>query len=423
MKENMMHTPDGVKDYLPEDYRIKREVENRIEAVLNRRGYQSMSPPTFEYIDVFSGIGSVDEGRIYKFIDRDGSVLALRSDITPQISRIAASNNWGGSYPLRFCYVANVYRYNESLQGKPNEFTQAGAEIYGACEGDADAEIIAAAINSLICAGLADFRIDIGHVEFLCGILSETGLNETELGEIQTNILKRDFVAVANAVKGREMPEGAKQILSDLALYIGDIHMLEKCAGIVTSEMAKNALKKLTNVYETLRQMKLDKYVLFDLSLTGNLDYYTGIIFKGYTYGAAFSIVDGGRYDKLSENFGKKIESVGFAITINDLVTSLKESRVVFDLPVADTLAAYTEGGRETAFLCADALRGEGLYVENSLCGSDIEQNLKYAAEKNFSGMIYFADGGKIMLYNLKTGEMAEVTLNNLLGGTKEEKL
>lgn len=415
MKENKLHTPNGVKDILPDEYSVKRGVENRIESVFHRYGYRSVMPPTFEYIDVFTGIGSVDQSKIYKFIDRDGSVLALRSDLTPQISRIVATNDWDGMIPLRFCYVANTYRYNQNFQGKLNEFTQAGVELYGASSDDANAEVIAVAINALLAAGLEDFRIDIGNVEFLHGILEETGLPEEELREIRKYILKREYVAVEAAVKKRKMPKGVKEILSNLASFIGDTQMLDKCGAAVTSDAAKAALNKLKNIYETLKLYNLDKYVLFDLSLMGHLDYYTGVIFRGYTYGTGFSIVEGGRCDKVTASFGKKISSIGFAIGINDLLDAVSNQNVSYEIMYADTLVAYSAVGKEAALRCADSLRDDGLYVENSLLGGDIEVNLDYAKKRGLNGMLYFDEGGSISLFNLKTGERSEVSIDELL--------
>lgn len=417
MKENKLQTPYGVKDILPDEYSIKTGIENRIEAVFHRYGYRTVMPPAFEYIDVFTGIGSVDQSKIYKFIDRDGSVLALRSDLTPQISRIVATNDWDGAAPLRFCYVANTYRHNENYQGKLNEFTQAGVELYGAASDDADAEVIAVAINALKTAGLEDFRIDIGNVEFLRGILEETGLPESKLNKIRKDILIRDYIAVENAVKDEIMPIGVKEILSNLAFYIGDISILDKCNASVANGAAKAALAQLKNIYETLKLCRLDKYVLFDLSLIGHLDYYTGVIFRGYTYGTGFSIVEGGRCDKLTASFGKKISNIGFAIGINDLISALYSQNVEFEFLTADTLAAFSPEGKENALLCADSLRDGGLFIETSLIGPNIEKNLDYARKKSFSGMLYFDRDGIITMYNLKTGDTESVTVDELLRG------
>ena len=137
-----LHTPEGVKDYLPCEAAFKSEVERNIETVFYRYGFLPVSSPTFEYMEVFDGNGGLSPNQMYKFIDRDSSSLALRADMTPVIARIAATAYEKKDIPLRFYYFENVFRHNENYQGKLREFTQAGIELIGVNSYDADAEKI-----------------------------------------------------------------------------------------------------------------------------------------------------------------------------------------------------------------------------------------------------------------------------------------
>jgi len=413
MRENKLRTPEGVTDYLPKDYALKKEIESRIETVFYRYGYSFITSPTFEYSEVFGD--SSDSAAIYKFIDRDGAVLALRPDLTPPIARIASTNYSYEDAPLRFCYVENAFRYNESYQGKLREFTQAGVELIGVSSDDADAEVIAVAINSLIAAGISDFRVDIGQVEFLKGVIEEASLTEDDNNVLMGHILNKDFAETEKFISSKQTPGGVKTILSDLSFYIGDIGILSGCRDLVTNNRALTAIRRLEDIYGILKGYGLEKYVSFDLSMLGMLDYYTGIIFRGYARGAGFSVIDGGRYDRLCGSFGKNFPAVGFAIRVNNLMPVFESQNIIIPAPAADTLVAYTEEGRDAALNAADELRSGGLFVENSLLGGDPEQNIAYAKKKNIGGLIYFKDNKRAELIDCVGGARRNISVAELL--------
>ena len=402
MNENKLRTSEGVTDYLPNEYAVKNEIESRVAAVFGGYGYSFVKSPAFEYAEVFEG--SSDASAMYKFIDRDGSVLSLRPDITPPIARIAAANYSLDDAPLRFCYVENAFRRNENYQGKLREFTQAGVELLGVSSDDADAEVIAVAINSLIAAGLKDFRVDVGRVDFLKGVLEETELAQTESGAVMNFILNKDYAGVENFIADKKIKPGVREILSNLCLYIGDGSVIKKCAEAVSNARALEALAKLDNIRGILNGYGLSQYVSFDLSMLGMLEYYTGVIFRGYARGTGFSVIDGGRYDNLCAKFGKNFPAVGFAIRINNLIPAFASQNVPIETAKTDTLMVYTESGRDSALAVADELRSDGMLVENSLLGADLEKNIEYAKKKNINGIIYFKDAENAELISADGG-------------------
>ena len=167
---NKLHTPEGVKDYLPLELKLKKTIECNIANVFKNYGYLPITSPTFEYNDVFCGMGGVKDNRVFKFLDRDGALLVLRPDMTPAIARIAATAYNKKQLPLKFYYIENMFRTNENYQGKLREFTQAGIEFLGVNSIEADAEVVSAAINALLEVGVKDFKIDLGHALFLKGV-------------------------------------------------------------------------------------------------------------------------------------------------------------------------------------------------------------------------------------------------------------
>ncbi len=420
MKDNKLHTPDGVKDYLPLEYAVKKELERRMEAVFLRYGYRCISSPMFEYMEVFDGKGSVDAKQMYKFLDRDGSILSLRADMTLAIARIASTAYDEKDMPLRFCYFENAFRYKENYQGKLKEFTQAGIELIGVNSIDADAEIIAIAINSLLATGLQDFKIYIGQVEFFNGLLEGSDFSDEEFADIQRMLVNKEYVGVEKVVMESNLSPDVKDLIIQFPLLIGDKRVIDKVKGLTKNERAQKALHDLETMYDILCGYGLDQYILFDLGMVGYLDYYSGLIFRGYTQGTGVTVIGGGRYDKLISKFGADYPSVGFAIKVNELLNSLENKNIEVEIPVADTLLAFADAGRNTALYTADELRSQGLFIENSLVGADIEANIRYAKEKNIGGILYFIDEKTVVLHNLIDNTSKEVSIEELLKESEE---
>ena len=157
--------------------------------------------------------------------------------------------------------------------------------------------------------------------------------------------------------------------------------------------------------------------------MVNKLDYYTGIIFRGYTYGVGFSVVDGGRYDNLLGNFGKKRPAVGFSIRISEVMTALSSQKIADEKVPNGTLVAYTKKGKQTALRVANIYRESGMLVENSLIGDDVDENMKYAKSKNMTHILYFIDSVNLKVISIADemgGYTAEVTIDELIMPSKE---
>lgn len=400
-----LHTPAGLNDITPLAYARRRAAERHIEAVFERYAYAFISSPALEYISVFEGKGSVPPSRMYTLNDAHGDRLALRPDMTPPAARIAATNKSLGlsEGPLRLCYIEKTFRNHARYQGKSGEFMQAGIELMGVCSPEADAEVIAVAADSLLATGLTDFRIDIGQVDFLRGVLADSGLDETRRHVLSQFMIERDYVAVEKIMTepGTAVSEGAYAVLTELTRWTGGPDMLESAEKYASHPISQAALKHLREVYAILCDQGLGSYVLFDLSMTGHLDYYTGIIFRGYARGTGYALVDGGRYDNLLAQFGKPSPAVGFGLRLDGLLDVLGCDPDTFIHQKAETLLAYAPEGRAAALMTADALRRQGVMIENSLLGNDITANINYAKQRQMGGILYFVDSKKVRLFDL----------------------
>ena len=358
MRDNGLHTPDGFRDYLAREQAFKRRVEDALERVFHGYAYSSLDTPTLEYMEVFADKGSVDPKQMYRFIDRDGEVLALRADSTPSIARIVATNFAPRDLPLRFCYVQNVFRYSPSYQGRLREIPQAGIELMGVSEEEGDAEVLAVAIDAL-----------------------------------RDRVVARDFVAAEAIGKDHDVPQNMRRLLSNLPFFNGGPEILDEALEGAQNEKSRSALANLHSIHLSLKDYGLDKYVSFDLSMAGNMDYYTGIIFRGYTSGLGFSILDGGRYDGLTAHFGADLPSVGFMIKVHNLIDALEKQNGPTPFSEAEVLVAWSPEGRRSAFAAAAGFRTRGLRCAHSFT-RDLEKNVEDARRRGIPKVLYFDGAG-----------------------------
>ena len=309
--EQKLHTPEGVRDIYSNECRAKLAVQDKLHQVLHLYGYQDIQTPTFEYFDVFrKEIGTISSRELYKFFDREGDTLALRPDITPSIARAAATLFETEDFPIRLCYVGSTFINHSSYQGRLKESTQLGAELIGIDSVEADAEMIAMVVDGLKKVGLKEFQVNIGHVDFLQSLMEATGLSKEQQEEIYNLIANRNFFGVEELLEQADASPELKETFRLLPEFAGDVDVLKKAVEHAPTDQAKQAVGRLLKIYKLLALYGADDYVTFDLSMSGHYGYYTGIVFRAYTYGTGDAIVTGGRYDHLLEKCGKQTPSI-----------------------------------------------------------------------------------------------------------------
>ena len=310
MKEKLLHTPEGVRDIYNSECKRKSAVEKRIHHILELYGYQDIETPTFEFFDIFnSDTGTVSSVEMFKFFDRNNNTLVLRPDMTPSIARSVAKYYSACEFPLRLSYRGNTFLNNRSYQGKLTEKTEMGAELINDDSPEADAEGIIMMIDCFLAAGLTDFRIDIGQAEFYKGIMDALEASEEVKEQIHEYIENKNALGMEILLSDLSMKDCYRNILLEYNDLYGDVTMLEKAKKLTINPRCQAAIARLEEVYEVLKLYGYEKYVSFDLGMVNHFDYYTGIIFRGYTYGTGDAIGKGGRYDNLLAQFGKKSEA------------------------------------------------------------------------------------------------------------------
>lgn len=407
MKQQNLHTPDGVRDIYSAEYRKKNELENKLQKVFRLYGYHNVQTPMFEYFDVFGKeVGTIPSKELYKFFDREGNTLVLRPDITPSIARMATTLYDTEKLPIRLCYEGNTFINHSSYRGRLHETTQAGAELIGLDSVEADAEMVAMAVESLKEVGLHDFQIHIGNVEFFESLIAETHLdNESEL-QLREFISNRNYFGVEELLQSanaRDITKIAFQILPEL---IGDAGILEEAKKVALNAKCIDALKRLEELYELLSAYGVENHITFDLSMSGTYGYYTGIIFRGYTYGTGDAIVKGGRYDHLLGKFGKESPSIGFVIVVDELLNAFARQKLSIPYKNKNTFILYDLVRQAEAIKLAKEFRASGKPTELVLKREDkkIEEYISCAKQNLCVSMMYLRNTNDIEMVNLLTG-------------------
>ena len=344
MGKRLVHTPEGVRDIYGKEYANKQNIQKLFGEILHRYGYQAIQTPTFEFFDVFSReIGTTPSKELYKFFDKEGNTLVLRPDFTPSIARCAAKYFMDETIPLRFCYSGNNFINTSDLQGKLKETTQMGAELLGDASPEADAEMLAMLVEALRNAGLQEFQVSVGQIEYFKGLCANAALDE------ETELALREFISNRNEFGAQELllekkipADSVKALLSVNSLF-GTYDILDKALACADNQRSRNAIMHLKQVYELLKVYGVDQYISFDLAMVSKYNYYTGIIFSAYTYQAGSAIAKGGRYDNLLEKFGKPAPATGFVVMIDDLVSALTRQKCCPTLENNTILLVYTD--------------------------------------------------------------------------------
>lgn len=393
MKRQLLHTPEGVRDIYNDECEKKLILQDDLLKVQKQYGYHPIQTPTFEFFDTFGReIGTTPSKDLYKFFDREGNTLVLRPDITPSIARCAAMYFSEDNMPIRLCYMGNTFLNNSSYQGRLKESTQLGAELLGDSTVDADAEIIAMVIDCLKKAGLKEFQLSVGHAEFFRGLTDAAGLNEEQEEELHDLISNKNYFGVTEFAETLNLNDNLKALFGMLGnLYTGadELQSAKKYAAAYPRILT--AIERLEELHQVLKIYGIDKYVSVELGIVSNYQYYTGIIFAGYTFGSGEPIVKGGRYDELLTYFGKGSASIGFAIVIDQLMAALSRQKIEIPVQYQNELIIYDAKMRSEAIKKAVELRADGGNVE--LMARDISKTEKdyrtYAAQNHFVNVTF----------------------------------
>jgi len=384
-----VNTPEGTRDRLFAECQERREVQGRLVRLFRQRGYLEVSTPDTEFYDLFALSGSaIPQERMLQVGDLSGKICVMRPDSTTPIARVAATKLRAMPLPQRLYYDQKVYRSNPAHNGGNREIPQCGVELIGAKGKKADLEIIATAIDALRSCGASRFHVELGHAEFFRDLAGRMAVEEGTVEQMRVLIEGKNFAALNDLLEPYE-GDPACAALKRLSRLFGGAEVLaeaEKLAG------KTEAVDYLRSLYDELSAAGYGPYVRFDLGMVHQIDYYTGVVFRGYVEGAGEAVLSGGRYDHLVEVFGREAQATGFSVDVDAVARTRPETAQ----PALRVVVHYEPGYLAQALDAVDS-RPAGT-CELSPCRT-LESSRNLAAEKGAEAVLIFdKDGERLVL-------------------------
>jgi ATP phosphoribosyltransferase regulatory subunit len=323
----MIHPiPPGTRDVLPKEMRELRQLQAALIEVFDGRGYGEVATPALEYDEVLTHGGGRSDHAAYRFFDEGGELLALRSEMTVPIARLAATRYAGVEPPHRFCYIAGAYRAVSPQRGEMREFLQAGVELIGAPAAAGTVEVIEVLEAALDAAGLDSAVIGLGDADLYRDLLSEFELAEEARGSALARLAAHDLVGLEEELDAAGVAGERVQTCLELSQLRGGPEVLERAQEHEAAAVTQ-AVGRLRDVNEALGSRPGGHRVQFDFGLMRDLDYYNGAILEVYDPAVGRVLGGGGRYDGLMKRFGLNLSAAGFALDLERVQVARVEER------------------------------------------------------------------------------------------------
>jgi ATP phosphoribosyltransferase regulatory subunit len=307
--------PTGMAALLFDAARRRREFEGRMAGELVESGYSEVILPILDYFEPNEPfLTEASRGELYRFVDRDGELLALRADFTPMLARLLAPRLPVLDLPLRLFYRGDVVRWQEHRAGRQREYYQVGAELLGVEGAVAALEVLRLFLRLLLLGEARPLRVVLGFAGALDRLLLAAG---DEAAQVAAAVTRRDRGAVHRLGPSlRELVRtGVPAAPSDLGEQAaGKLALLTTVRDALAAEFP--AVELSIDLAEFAHQ-SLDPALL---SATGGRAYYDGILFRAYAGGRGLPVGAGGRYDRLVEMLGAAVPAVGFSVDLERLM-------------------------------------------------------------------------------------------------------
>lgn len=361
-KKNIL--PEGTRDLILDECIVKRAIERDIDDIFCKWGYKEIITPTVEFYETFNHDSqTLKEEDMYKFFDNRGRILVLRPDMTIPIARVVETKFKDESLPIKLRYNSNVFRVHASLGGKRNEYTDCGVELIGLEDKKSDLEVLVLALEALEKLGLNDFKLEIGNIGFFEGVFETLNISKESKEIIAQYIEDKNLKNLEDYLDEIDIKDEYKEFFNKLPWLFGDRSILEEAKVLAFNEELKANLEYLENLYSELDILGYGNKVTFDLGMVPRLNYYTGIIFRGYGEGVGNTVLRGGRYDNLITIGEEYIPAIGFSLDINSVIENVKISEKINAIDKSCKIY-YSSKYRIEAIRKSEQLRQEGKIVE-----------------------------------------------------------
>ncbi len=287
-------TLSGIKTWLPSDVRKQEFVTSKLIALYEKAGCEPIVIPTLVDVSVIEKANSKFNSEIFKLVDKDGKVLALRTEMTQPIAKAVASRASELKFPLKLYYNSTIFRYKGIATDDSREIQQIGVEYIGADAKSSDTKILELLLQSANELGITGCKVTVTDAKIWRQVIAKfPGIGN----QVYDLIRKGDIIGFKNLI-----PEGHAL----RALLTDDTKQLEKVLDLDLSGI------------RTL--LKLDSVISFDALQCPDLALYTGLHFNLLVPGQGKLLAMGGRYDNLCKEFGEDLPAIGFAFYLPRLI-------------------------------------------------------------------------------------------------------
>lgn len=410
--------PRGTRDFLPGEMERRRCVEKVMRETFESYGYKEIQTPVFESLELITAKSGEDIVKhLYHFKDKSHRNLALRPELTAPVMRLYINELQRKAKPIKLYYFSNCFRYEEPQAGRYREFWQAGIELIGTSYPEAEAEVIAIAVEVLKKLGLKDFELQIGSIGILRKILKESGVAEKEQGAILHLIDKGEKLEnFLNKLKvsSREILPSILNLAGEKKKVISRARELLKDRTALLEE-----LEKFESILRFL-DLKVQNYSL-NLGIARGLDYYSGMVFEIYAnkLAAQKQICGGGAYSLAGTLGGEETATCGFAFGFDRVMLALEAEKVKLNIDDKTKVLVVPV----TESLLGEAVKISSIIRKRASCEVDLMRRklskaLAYADGEGIPFVVIVGDEelakGSVTLRNMKTGEQKEIKLGEL---------
>ncbi|HOI70697.1 MAG TPA: histidine--tRNA ligase [Methanobacterium sp.] len=415
--------PRGTRDFLFEEMKERREIENTLRRVFETYGYGEIKTPLFEDLALFTKkSGEEITGQIYHFQDKSGRELALRPELTAPVSRLYINELQKSPKPLKMYYFGSCFRYERPQKGRYRQFWQMGCELIGGKSPESEAEIIAMAAHSLEELGVKDFEIHIGNLGIIRGILHQANAPKIVYDTIMAVIDKGEVEELLKTLNEVEIDPKASEILIKLVGMVGQREIIKETSEIIKDNpKSVEALNELDELLDILEAFGFTNYKV-NLGIARGLDYYSGIVFEIYAQGlgAQKQISGGGTYNLIEIFGGEKVESTGFAFGFDRLVECVRlcGEEKTHHKTVDVYVAPVSKDVKLKAIEIAQKFRKDGIKTEVDLVGRKLKKILNQANNLQVDYVILVGERdlkeGKVTVKNMESGEQELVEIESV---------
>jgi len=353
-------TPRGFRDVLPGEADWREALKARAMRAIALWGYEPVETPTLEVLEVLELGGQLSKTP-FKLFDSDGKLLVLRPDVTIPVARMVASRLAMSKGPFRLRYCQPVFREEETHKGQSRELTQIGVEFIGGQGAVADAEVILLLIDALKACGLKQFTVAICTVavlrELLEYLVEHAGATEDWRRAVLSACHRHNLVEIETLTKNSQIDGHLRSALLRLLSIRGGRAAIQECSDLVEKIGCLCGLDELSRTYEIIEALGLSEFVSVDFSVMSAFDYYTGLVFEAYAPRIGTVLGGGGRYDNMTEAFGRKAPAAGFAFNLDRVMMALLEqgarSKEALSMPTCETIVADDKNPADAFFKAA----------------------------------------------------------------------